>query len=268
MSGPGGPLYLFLPFEFLILNCLIFCSLAINLSFIYIDTHHQIITTRKINSMRKLIVLFALTCTIVSICTAQTPATGNTEQAKKDSVAHAKMIQDSLKMAKLFAIAQYPLLKGSKWSGVIPVSDPTEIPDPNRDYKLLFEITERNPDSLAKDINAGLDEVTRVLNLHFASGIPAKNLMPVIVVHGPGLRALMTNECYRKKHSIDNPNLQLIHDLEKMGAKFIACGQAMAFTETKKEDLLPDIKISLTAQTVLSNYQLQGYVLYSIKADK
>lgn len=199
---------------------------------------------------------------------AQSSGTGNPEKAEKDSLAHVKMIADSLKMEKLFAISQYPYIKGSKWSGVIPVADPTEIPDPNRDYKLLFEITERNPDSLAKEINKGLDEVARVLNLHFASGIPPSRIIPVIVIHGPGLEAIMKNERYQKKHSIDNPNLKLVKDLENAGAKFIACGQAMAFYELKKEDLLPDIKISLTAQTVLSNYQLQGFVLYSIRSDR
>jgi intracellular sulfur oxidation DsrE/DsrF family protein len=185
--------------------------------------------------------------------------------SNKDSASRAKALEDSLKMEKLLAVAQYPYIKGDKWSGVIPVTDPTEIPDPTRDYKLLFEVTAKNPDSLAKDINSGLDEVARVLNLHFASGIPANKLIPVIVVHGPGLEAIATNEYYNKKHSMDNPNLKLMKDLENAGAKFIACGQAMAFFETTKKDLLPEIKISLTAQTVLSNYQLQGYVLYSIK---
>ena len=178
------------------------------------------------------------------------------------------MIEDSLKMEKLLATAQYPYVKGSIWSGVIPVADPTEISDPRRDYKLLFELTAKNPDSLAKEINSGLDEVARVLNLHFASGIPAKHIIPVIIIHGPGIEAVMNNGSYKKKHSMDNPNVSLIHDLENIGAKFIVCGQAMAFVEITKEDLLPEIKISLTAQAVLSKYQLQGYVLYSIRSDR
>jgi intracellular sulfur oxidation DsrE/DsrF family protein len=204
----------------------------------------------------------------ISIDSKGTSTTAKFEKAKKDSIAHAKMITDSLRMEKLLAVAQYPYIKGTKWSGIIPVVDPTEIPDLKQDYKLLFELSDRNPDSLAKDINGSLDEVARVLNLHFASGIPAKKIIPVIVIHGPAIEAVMTNERYKKKHSIDNPNLKLVQDLENVGAKFIVCGQAMAFSGTQKEDLLPEIKISLTAQTVLSNYQLQGYVLYSVKQDK
>jgi len=217
--------------------------------------------------MRKFICLI-LTSSGFLVCMAQPSPQDNADKAKKDSTDRAKMIADSIKMDKLFAIAQYPYIKGSKWSGVIPVTDPTEIPDPTHAYKLLFELTANNPDSLAKDINSGLDEVTRIMNLHFASGIPAKKIIPVIIVHGPALEALMSNESYKKKHSMDNPNLKLIQDLEKAGARFIACGQAMAFFEIKKEELLPEIKISLTAQTVLSNYQSKGYVLYSIGAGR
>ncbi len=212
--------------------------------------------------------LLVVICSMLSFYCSPSSHIVTAEKARKDTLAQAKMIADSLKMEHLFAIAQYPYIKGSKWSGVIPVENPAEVPDPNRDYKLLFELTARNPDTLSKEINNGLDEVTRILNLHFASGIPAKKIIPVIVIHGPGIEALTTNEWYKKKHSTDNPNLKLIDDLKNAGAKFIVCGQAMAFFDFKKEDLLPDIKISLTAQTVLSNYQLQGYVHYPIQPDK
>ena len=213
---------------------------------------------------KPVLLFLAIASVTLSSCMGHSSGTITSGQAAKDSLAHAKAIEDSLKMEKLLAIAQYPYIKGGgKWSGVIPVADPTEIPDPNRDYKLLFEFTAKNSDSLSKDINSGLAEVARVLNLHVASGIPGKRIFPVILIHGPGIEAVMNNQSYKKKHSMDNPNIALIHDLENVGAKFIVCGQAMAFLEATREDLLPEIKISLTAQTVLSNYQLQGYVLYS-----
>ena len=213
--------------------------------------------------MKNNLFILAIACFTLSACMSHYSGTANHAHAVKDSIAHA----DSLRMKRLLSIAQYPYVKGSKWSGVIPVANPTEIPDTNKDYKLLFELTAKNRDSLAKDINSSLDEVARVLNLHYASGIPGKRIIPVVVIHGPGIEAVMNNESYKKKHSIDNPNIKLVHDMENVGAKFIVCGQAMAFFDAVKEDLLPEIKISLTAQTVLSNYQLQGYVLYSISPD-
>ncbi len=215
--------------------------------------------------MKTYIALLVIAAATLTSCMAHSPGAGNAGETQKDSIARAAAMADSLKMEKLLAIAEYPYIKGSKFSGVIPVSNPTEIPDPKRVYKLLFELAGKNPDSLAKDINSSLDEVARILNLHVASGIPPKNIIPVIVIHGPGIEAVMNNESYKKKHSMDNPNIKIIHDMENVGTKFIVCGQAMAFFDAVREDLLPGIKISLTAQTVLSNYQSQGFVLYVIQ---
>lgn len=199
----------------------------------------------------------------------------------KDSILHAKyqsfytsFHDDSMKVENEFADkakweriqnkAVYPFLNAGKNSGIIPVQGVTEIPNPNIDYKIVFELTSNNPDSVIAEVNYGLQEVTRVINLHVASGIPLKRIKPVIVVHAMALHALKTNEAYREKYKMDNPNIAVIKELEKMGASFIACGQAMEFFEVKKEELLPDIKISLTAQTALTHYQLRGYVLKQV----
>lgn len=190
---------------------------------------------------------------------------------QKDSIYRVTMHVDSLKVNKEFGdkekweklktITTYPVLNGGENSGVITVKDPTEIPDPNIEYKLLFELTS-NPDSTGKDIHGGIAEVARVINLHVASGIPLKKIIPVLVVHAGALFAFTTNAAYKEKFKLDNPNLKIIDDLKNIGAKFIGCGQAMAFLDIKKEALLPVMKVSVTAQTVVSHYQLKGYVLY------
>lgn len=203
----------------------------------------------------------------------QKDSTLNALKMQRDSTFHASAHADSVRIDKQFAekekwekikgLAINPVLKAGDMSGVIPVKDPAEIPDPKIDYKLLFELTVNNPDSLAKDINTGLAEISRIINLHVASGIPLQKIFPVIVVHAAALKAISTNKYYQSQYKLDNPNLKLITELEKIGAKFIGCGQAMAFFDVKKEDLLPEVKVSLTAQTVLSSYQLKGYVKYS-----
>lgn len=237
--------------------------------------------------MRKISIL-ALACMLYFMGFSQTyniDSSLNSLHAKKDSTLHALSVQrdstyhammhtDSVKINKEFtekekweklkAVSIYPALKGGENSGVIPVKDPTEIPDPKMDFKLLFELTSSNPDSVSKEINYGLTEVARKINLHVASGIPLKKIFPVIVVHGAGLYAFTNNAVYKEKYKVDNPNLKLISDLEALGARFIACGQAMAFIDMKRESLLPVMKVSVTAQTVLSNYQLKGYILYQL----
>jgi intracellular sulfur oxidation DsrE/DsrF family protein len=189
------------------------------------------------------------------------------QTSSTDSIAKAKA--DSLKWAKLEARMVFPLIKAGKYSGVIPVDNPTEIPDPNMNYKLLFELVINNKDTDAKDINHGITEICRIINLHVASGIPVKNISPVIIVHGPALRSLYNNDNYKKKYKVENPNIEVIEELiNKTGAKFIACGQAMNFLDVKREEMIPAVKVSVTAQTVLSSYELKGYKLYSLTEDR
>lgn len=182
-----------------------------------------------------------------------------------DSAKIEKEFTEALRWEKLKGITQYPQFKGNDFAGVIPVSALTEIPDPNLDYKLLFELVANNPDSLSKAANFSLVEVSRIINLHIASGIPLKKITPVIVIHAEALKAFTHNGYYQEKYKTENPNLKLIKELEAIGGKFIACGQALSFINLEREALLPEIKISLTAQTVLSSYQMKGYVLYFIK---
>ena len=199
----------------------------------------------------------------------------NSLQRLKDSTLHAMMHDDSVKIdmefkdkdkwEKLKNVAEYPVLNAGEFSGVIPVKGIAEVPDPALEYKLLIELTVNNPDSLAKEINNGLSEVARIINLHAAAGIPVKNILPVVVVHAGALNAITTNAYYKKHYGTDNPNIKIVGELEKIGTKFIACGQAMSFISLKKEDLLPQVKVSLTAQTVITSYQLKGYVFMPSK---
>jgi len=198
--------------------------------------------------------------------------------AVKDSTLRAVIHADSLKIENQFAEKtrwhnleskeEFPVINAGKFSGVFPVTGVTEVPDPKMQYKLLFEMKNKNPDSLLNEPDQSLIEVARIINLHVASGIPLKNISIVLVMHGYGLYSICTNATYQKRFKMNNPNLNLISELEKLGTRFIACGQAMNFLDIKNEELLPVVKVSFTAQTALSGYQLKGYVLKTVEPDK
>jgi intracellular sulfur oxidation DsrE/DsrF family protein len=162
----------------------------------------------------------------------------------------------------------FPAIKSASWAGVAPVQPIDEKPDPSMQYKLLFELTGfalKGEDSSAKtEINIGLCEVARQINLHEANGIPRKNIHVVVVTHASAMYCFFTNEKYKKKYGIDNPNIALIKELQDYGVKMLVCGQAMTFFNLEMEDLVPGIKQVLTAQTVISSYQLKGYVYYDM----
>lgn len=211
--------------------------------------------------MKKLGLVF-LSLSLLTQTRAQVTTAPGNESLQKTN-------KDSLRMALFFSKATYPLIKSSKWAGVLPVSHITEKPNPNLTYKLLMEDVFPVKDSAdAREINRGMAEIGRLLNLHLASGIPRNKLKLIAVVHGPALYALYNNTAYHKKYGVDNPNIVLVNELIKNGVKFIACGQAMQIFGVPEEEMIPGIKISLTAQTVLSQYQTEGFVLFSIQDQK
>ena len=176
--------------------------------------------------------------------------------------------KDSIRFSKLMSIAYYPLINAGPYSGVLPVEGIDEIPDTSKDYKLLFEFTLVDKDTSHEKLNPGLVEIARILNLHVASGIPVSRIHPVILVHGgSALHSIENNLAIEKKYHKDNPNRKLIRDLMQNGAKFIACGQAMKFWDINKTDLFEGVRVTLSAQTALSNYSEQGFVWYKINEE-
>lgn len=171
--------------------------------------------------------------------------------------------KEARRMKKLLGQAVYPLIKSQPMTGVIPVTGIDAWPDTTQPYKLLFVWTFGTRDSIkVKKVNFALTEIGRVVNLHLASGIPLANMEVVVAVHGLSVFSLQNDETYQKMFHTNNPNTALIKELQDAGVKFIACGQAMSFLEVEKKTLLPGIKMALTAQTILSSYQMKGFVLY------
>lgn len=168
-------------------------------------------------------------------------------------------------------VQMFPAIKGYKWAGVVPVQDIDDKLDPTMQYKLLMELAGFAPKgqeaTAPKEINGGIGEVARKINLHVADGVPKEKMDVVIIVHAGALFALLNNEKYKQKYQADNPNIALIKELQDFGAKFIVCGQAMTFLRLEKEDLLPGIKEAISAQTVLSMYELKGYKFYDVRLD-
>jgi len=184
-----------------------------------------------------------------------------TDKKVPDSITTAK--KDSTRWAILEANLVFPWFKTGTWSGVSPVQGIDFVPDPSKQYNLIFDFTHFKKDT-ANTINNGLTEIARIINLHVAAGIPKDHIHPVIVSHAKALFSLFNNEAYLAKYKKDNPNIKIVNEMMTAGIKFIACGQAMNFLDIKKEQFYPGVKVALSAKTTLSYYMQQGYMLYDI----
>ena len=160
----------------------------------------------------------------------------------------------------------YPFLKGSTYySGVLPVEGITDPADYKDRYKLIFDFwTGKSEDYKQGKFNPGIDEIIRILNLHMASGIPENRMDVAVVVHGPASTAFLNNEAYQKQFGVNNPNLELISQLQKKGVVFTICGQTLQLREIEMDKLVTGMRKSQSARTAFSTYQLKGYVLFPI----
>lgn len=125
-------------------------------------------------------------------------------------------------------------------------------------YKAVFDAA-ANPD--ATKLNTGLVSVARYLNMHARNGVAPDHMDIAVVVHGPALKTLLTDDAYRARYGIDNPNSELLQRLDAAGVSFYVCGQSMAFGGFEKAELVGPAKVALSAMTMLTELQADGYAL-------
>jgi intracellular sulfur oxidation DsrE/DsrF family protein len=136
----------------------------------------------------------------------------------------------------------------------------TDRPDPDMQYKIVFEASAEEMDS--SHIYPPLEYAARMYNLHVYGGVPQKNLDVVLVIGGLGIPAAMNNEAYRKRYGVDNPNLKILAQLKAAGVKINGCAQAMMKNHIEPGDMNPDVTMIFSRFTTVSTYQMKGYAYF------
>lgn len=151
---------------------------------------------------------------------------------------------------------QFPVIKNG--GGIFDVPSALPIANLEKQYKIVSEITDgaTKPDSL----NPTLEKMARLYNLHRHAGIDAKNLKLAVIIHFTATPIILSDEAYKKKFGIVNPNTQLINELAQNGVKFYVCGQSITKRQLVNEPRNPNIQPILAAMLGLSSFQLDGYV--------
>jgi intracellular sulfur oxidation DsrE/DsrF family protein len=115
----------------------------------------------------------------------------------------------------------YPLVPGH--SGVVPL--PRAAEQPRKGTKAVFDVT---ADAKPGEVNPGLEQVARLLNLYGAAGLKAEDVKIAAVFHGEANKAILSDAAYLARYKVAaNPNLPLIRDLKKGGVEVFVCGQSL-----------------------------------------
>lgn len=136
----------------------------------------------------------------------------------------------------------------------------TNIPIPEETmFKIAFDVTEKaEPEKL----NRSFESAARFINMHVAAGVPEKNIKLVIVVHGGAAIDLTSDAMFKSRNEgAANPSAAALAEMQKHGVEFHLCGQSAAAHKITNVDLLPGVKMSLSAMTSHALLQQQGYTL-------
>jgi len=149
----------------------------------------------------------------------------------------------------------YPAIAG--FGGMHPLPHAAEQPDPNKAYKVIFDVT-KGPKEPA-GINPGVMHVAKSVNLLASAGVPLSNMRFVAVLHGKATVASLDNKHYKAKFGVDNPNIALFKALRKAGVNVYVCGQSMIKEGYQTSWASRYIKPALSAMSTLIIYGNQGY---------
>ena len=126
-------------------------------------------------------------------------------------------------------------------------------------YRAVFDVASYSKDT--SQISRRLVSVARFLNMHARNGTPIGNMDLAVVLHGAAVKTALTKDAYNRRYNSDNPNLELLNRLHDAGVRFYICGQSMAFGGVKKDELAMPVQVALSAMTMLTVLQNDGYAL-------
>ncbi|MEW5834974.1 MAG: DsrE family protein [Pseudomonadota bacterium] len=156
----------------------------------------------------------------------------------------------------------YPLVP--KFGGVHPRPDVDMQLDPKADYKVFVDVVSADPGS--DQPYHSLQRLARLVNLMGYAKMPPSHVHIVALLDREAGLAALTDDAYRRydKKSPGNPNLPLLHALQKAGVKLMVCSQAMAGMGLKDSDIDPSVTITLSGLSDPVIYGQRGYTFMQL----
>ncbi len=129
----------------------------------------------------------------------------------------------------------------------------------NFKYKVFFDLGKAADKPF--NLNRRMESVARFINMHALNGVKLEDMQIAVVVHGAPTRDLLTHSAYQNKYLEDNPTAELVTQLLEKGVNIYLCGQSLYFMQLTKKDLIPGVKVALSAMTISTMLQADGYTL-------
>jgi intracellular sulfur oxidation DsrE/DsrF family protein len=139
------------------------------------------------------------------------------------------------------------------------VENPTFDVPKGHVFKALFVINAGGGDSIK--VNEQLTTVARFYNVHVRHGYDEKNVKAAAIFHGQGWPALLTDSAFAARFGgKPNPSRKLVEELLQHGAQLVLCGQTAGGRGIRRDELIPGVKVAISAMTAMNVLQSQGYL--------
>lgn len=138
------------------------------------------------------------------------------------------------------------------------VQDPTFATPARLEFKALFEINAGGGDTVK--VNEQLVTMARFYNIHARNGVAQNRLKAAAVFHGAGWTALLSDSAFAARFGgKPNPSRKLVEELMQHGAQLVLCGQTAGARNIRRDELLPGVKVAVSAMTAFLTLQADGY---------
>ncbi|OYY71583.1 DsrE family protein [Sphingomonas sp. 28-63-12] len=130
---------------------------------------------------------------------------------------------------------------------------------PDTMFKVAFDISDP---AKAGEMSRAIDSAARFINMNAAAGVPPANIHVALVVHGRAGFDLTRQPFYAAHNAgLANGSEALVAALLAHGVDIYLCGQSAAGLGIGKGDMLPGVKMALSAMTAHALLQQRGYTL-------
>lgn len=169
--------------------------------------------------------------------------------------ATAMLLAQSFACAQPEGFSTGPLIEAYGPVATIETREP--IPE-GTVFQISFDVVDKAGEG---ELNRSFVSAARFLNMHAAAGIAPEDMKLAIVIHGSAVDDV-TNAAWRiARDATPNQQADLISTLLAHGVEIHVCGQSAAYRGIATEDLLPGVKMSLSAMTSHALLQQAGYTL-------
>lgn len=122
-------------------------------------------------------------------------------------------------------------------------------------------------DAEAGKLNGPMQTALRFAQGMEVEGIPAERVKVAIVIHGPAVFDVVSDERYKAKHDTQfvkhsgNPSRTLVEKLIARGAEIWVCGVAAKYHKVGNADLIEGVKMAPSGTIAHSELQRRGFGL-------